>query len=160
MNQKLSLVLALAAGFAGGIISRYVMPAPVRAESKDGIIRVRGLIVEDENGRERLRLGAPLPDPMIRGVRRKRKGAVSGLLISDANGDERGGYVTGDASGEAFFTLDSQDEQQVLLLANPGGGVNFDLFDSKGNEAEITVFPDGPKFTLTRAKTRVLELPK
>ena len=160
MNQKLSLVLALAAGFAGGIISRYVMPVPVRAESKDGIIRVRGLIVEDENGRERLRLGAPLPDPMIRGVRRKRKGAVSGLLISDANGDERGGYVTGDASGEAFFTLDSQDEQQLLLLANPGGGVNFDLFDSKGNEAEITVFPDGPKFTLTRAKTRVLELPK
>jgi hypothetical protein len=58
-------------------------------------------VVEDQNGHERLRLGAPLPDPMIHGIRKKRQGAVSGLLISDANGDERGDYVTADATGEA-----------------------------------------------------------
>jgi len=51
------------------------------------------------------------------------------------------------------------DEQQVLLLANPKGGVNFDLFDSKGNEAQLLVFPSGPTLTMKKAKQTVLELP-
>ena len=38
----------------------------------------------------------------------------------------------------------------MTLLANPGGGVNFDISDPKGNEAEITVFPDDPQFTMKR----------
>jgi hypothetical protein len=109
----------------------------------DGILHVRGLVVEDGNKRERVRLGAPLPDPMIRGVRYKWQGAISGLIISDAEGNERGGYVTSDQYGEAFLSLDSEDEQQVLFLANPKGGVHLDLFDSKGNSARLAVFPDG-----------------
>ena len=163
MNNKLNVALALAAGLLGGVATRFLTPMPAQAQvqpDKDGILRVRGLIVEDQNGHERLRLGAPLTDPMIHGVRYKRSGDVSGLLISDAAGNERGGYVTGHKSGEAFFSLDSEDEQQVLFLANPKGGVNFDLYDSKGNEVQITVFPDGPKLTLTRTKNKVLELPK
>jgi hypothetical protein len=163
MNHKLNLTLALVTGLLGGVASRYLIPAPVQAQvqrDKDGILHVRGLIVEDLNGHERVRLGAPLPDPMIHGVRRKRAGVISGLLISDADGNERGAYVTSDKYGEAFFTLDSEDEQQVLFLANPKGGVNFDLFDSKGNEANITVFPAGPKLMLKKAKNTVVELPK
>jgi hypothetical protein len=150
-------VIAIA-GLLSIIIGR---PGPVAASAtdKDGILHVRGLIVEDQNKRERVRLGAPLPDPMIHGVRYKRSGAISGLIILDANGNERGGYVTSDASGEAFLSLDSEDEQQVLFLANPKGGVNFDLFDSKGNEAQLTVFPDGPKFMVKKSKEKVLELP-
>jgi len=126
---------------------------------KDGILHVRGLIVEDANKRERVRLGAPLPGPMIHGVRYKRSGAVSGLIISDAEGNERGGYVTSDQYGEAFLSLDSEDEQQVLFLVNPKGGVNFDIFDSNGNEAKLTVFPDGPKFKMKKLKKNVAELP-
>lgn len=126
---------------------------------KDGILHVRGLIVEDGNKRERLRLGAPLPDPMIHGVRYKRSGAVSGLIISDAEGNERGGYVTSDQFGEAFLSLDSEDEQQVLFLANPKGGVNLDIHDSKGNEAQLTVFPDGPKLQMKKMKATIAELP-
>jgi hypothetical protein len=116
---------------------------PVQAQvqpDKDGILRARGLIVEDQNGHERVRLGAPPPGPMIHGVRYKRSGDISGPLISDAAGNERGGYVTGDKSGEAFFSLDSEDEQQVLFLANPKGGVNFDLYDSKENEVQLLFF--------------------
>lgn len=136
-------------------------PASVMASTtdKEGILHVRGLVVEDGSKHERLRLGAPLPDPMIHGVRYKRSGAISGLIISDAEGNERGGYVTSDQSGEAFLSLDSEDEQQVLFLANRKGGVNFDIFDSKGNEAQLTVFPDGPKLKMTKAKVTVAELP-
>jgi hypothetical protein len=126
---------------------------------KDGILHLRGLIIEDENKRERIRLGAPLPDPMIHGTRYKRSAAISGLIISDAEGNERGGYVTSDKFGEAFLSLDSEDEQQVLFLANPKGGVNLDIFDSTGNEAQLTVFTDGPKLKLKKMKRTVAELP-
>ena len=125
---------------------------------RDGILHVRGLVVEDVNKRERVRLGAPLPDPMIHGVRYKRSGPISGLIISDADGNERGGYVTSDQFGEAFLSLDSEDEQQVLFLANPKGGVHLDLFDSKGNSARMAVFPDGPTLTLKKMKATIAEL--
>jgi hypothetical protein len=129
---------------------------------------VRGLVVEDPVAHERVRLGAPLPDPMIHGVRQKRDGAISGLLISDANGNERGSYVTSDVLGAAFVTLDSEDDQELMRLANPKGGANFYLRD-KGNLAQMIVFagekyqnvqlPDGPKFTMSKANQTLLELP-
>jgi hypothetical protein len=169
-TQRFLLSIALTAS-AGLITVALESPAHVAAQStadKDGIVHVRGLVVEDPGGHERVRLGAPLPDPLIHGVRRRRDGAVSGLLISDANGNERGGYVTSDVSGEAFVTLDSEDDQLVMLLANPKGGANFYLRD-KGNLVQMTVFagekyqnvqlPDGPKLTMSKAKQTVLELP-
>ena len=151
------VMIALLASMIFGRSTSSVMGSTT---DKDGILHVRGLVVEDGNQHERVRLGAPVPDPMIHGVRYKRSGAVSGLIISDAEGNERGGYVTSDQSSEAFLSLDSEDEQQVLFLANPKGGVHLNLYDSKGNEAEISVFPKGPRFTLTKAKQMVLELPK
>jgi hypothetical protein len=161
--RRQQLLLAGSA-LAVGVLLTWIYlgrPAPVMASGtdKDGILHVRGLIVEDGNKRERVRLGAPLPDPMIHGIRYKRSGAISGLIISDAEGNERGGYVTSDQSGEAFLSLDSEDEQQVLFLTNPKGGVNFDIFDAKGNEAQLTVFPDGPLFKMKKLKKTVAELP-
>lgn len=140
------------------VLSRST-PVMASTTDKDGILHVRGLVVEDANHHERVQLGAPLPDPMIHGVRYKRSGAISGLIISDADGNERGAYATSDKSGEAFLSLDSEDEQQVLFLANPKGGVNFDIFDSNGNEAQLTVFPDGPKLKMKKMKATVVELP-
>jgi hypothetical protein len=162
--RRLQWLLVLSIGAAASLVPGILgMPGRVTAASvktdRDGVLHVRGVVVEDRSGHERVRLGAPLPDPVIHGVRLKRKGAISGVLISDSNGNERGGYVTGDASGEAFLSLDSEDEQQVLFLANPGGGVNFDIFDSKGNEAAIRVFPGGPRFVMKKTKSSVLDLP-
>lgn len=120
--------------FLAGIIFGRSKSVMASTTDKDGIMHVRGLVVEDVNHRERVRLGAPSPDPVIHGVRYERSGAVSGLIISiisDADGNERGEYVTSDQFGEAFLSLDSEDEQQVLFLANPKGGVNLDIFDSK-----------------------------
>ena len=142
-------------GRAGG------MRAVDAAAKNDGVLHVRGLVVEDAHGVERVRLGAPLPDPMgADGVRHTRQGVISGVLISDAKGTERGGYVTADASDEAFFTLDSRKGQEVLFLTNPGGGTNLDLFDRAGNEAAITVFPEGPKLEMKRAGRVVARVPE
>ncbi len=137
-----------------------VIRSQARPPSSDGVLHVRGLIVEDAHGVERVRLEAPLPDPMgVDGIRHPRSGIISGLLISDAKGTERGGYVTADASDEAFFTLDSRKGQEVLFLANPDGGTNLDLFDKLGNEAQLTVFPEGPKLVMKKAKQVVAQIP-
>jgi hypothetical protein len=153
-----AIACAAAIGSALMLLNR---PSAVSASTtgKDRILHVRGLVIEDASGQERVRLGAPLPDPLFHGVRRHRSGEISGLLITDATGTERGGYVTADKSNEAFLSLDSQTEQQTLFLANPGGGVNFDIFDKNGNEAAITVFPDGPKFKMKKNHINILELP-
>ena len=127
---------------------------------KDGVLHLRGLVIDDAAGHERLRLGAPLPDPMIHGVRMHRQGPISGMIIDDANGNERGSFVTDDKHAEAFMSLDAAAEQQVLFLANPDGGVNFDLYDKLGNEAAITVFPKGPRLVLKKQKKTVTDLPR
>ncbi len=56
------------------------------------------------------------------------------------------------ASGAAFITLDSEDDQEIMLLTNPKGGANFYLRD-KNSLTQMTVvagetygdtqFPDG-----------------
>src|SRR5689334_2138950 len=74
-NQRMLLLVCVAAAISYLAIYSLGHPAPVSAQSvpdKDGIFHVRGLIVEDQSGHERLRLGAPLPDPLIHGVRQKR----------------------------------------------------------------------------------------
>ncbi len=156
---RVAILLGLAAG-AFLLLKAY--PQPVLAAGKsDGILHVRGLIVEDANGVERVRLGAPLPDPLLLdGKRHPRQGVISGILLSDATGTERSGYFTSDADAETVFTLDSQHGQEVRFLTNKEGGTNFDLYDAAGNEAQLTVFPNGPKFVMTRHKQIVAQLPQ
>src|SRR5438067_10814790 len=49
-------------------------------------LTVRGLSVVDDAGMVRVRIGAPLPDPISNGQRGKRDDAMSGILIYDAAG--------------------------------------------------------------------------
>ena len=92
-------------------------------------LRVRELAVVDDHGTERVLIAAPLPDPMIAGKRHNRGGVLSGIIISDATGTERGGYATGDGYANAIFTLDGQGFQTVLLLAEPDGNTMFRIWD-------------------------------
>jgi hypothetical protein len=57
---------------------------------------------------------------------------VSGILIHDGDGDERGGYVTSDTNGDAFLTLDAKKGQKTIFVANRDGGANLALW-SGGN---------------------------
>jgi hypothetical protein len=53
--------------------------------------------------RERVRLSAPLPDAVIRGVRYKRSGVVSGLIISDAMETKEAGTLRPTSLVRRFF---------------------------------------------------------
>jgi len=124
--SRLSITsILLFVALAGSVAIKWIPGLSAQNRSVDDILTVRGLIVVDEKGIERVRIGSPLPDPMSGGKRNPRRGVVSGILISDSDGDERGGYVTSDTNGDAFLTLDAKNGQQTIFVANRDGGANL-----------------------------------
>jgi hypothetical protein len=122
-----------------------------RAAQADGELRVRGITIVDEHGVERVKIAAPLPDPITLGKRGKRDDSISGILIYDARGNERGGYATDNSVGNAFLTLDSDRMQAVTLVAYPGGGAELGVQNEKKDAVALSAVDDGPKVKLVRA---------
>lgn len=119
----------------------------------DKILKVRGLVVVDSLGIERVIVGSHLPEPNFSGghriAARGKGGSVSGVMLYDHEGQERGGYVTDDGFGNAFLTLDSKTSQQVLLIAEPQGGSSFRLWDRGNNNVNIGVNSEDAVIELT-----------
>lgn len=113
------------------------MAAPEKKAPDDGILRVRGLAVIDANGVERVRIGAPVPEPLVLGKRVKRDGNMSGIILYDGEGNERSGYCTGDDYGNVLFTEDGLGAQQVLFMTEPQGSPTFALWDAKRNAIQL-----------------------
>jgi hypothetical protein len=86
----------------------------------NGVLRVKGLIVEDGEGRERILIGAPVP--VVSG-RKRRDGAV-GLLVLGENGADR------IAIGAPY--PDPQSQGKVSDRIGRGAGLVFD--DANGDE--------------------------
>lgn len=122
-------------------------------------LRVRQITVIDENGRERIQIGAPLPDPIIQGKRLKRSSPISGILLFDTKGNERSGYATSDVYGEVFLALDSEKGQESLFLVNPGGGGHLSVYDNSGNFARLGVLRGQPTLELKRKGETVFQKP-
>ncbi len=114
----------------------------------DKILKVRGLVVVDSTGVERVVLGAPLPNPIILGKRYPRGGNTSGILLYDANGTERSGYVTDDNYPNVFFTLDAIGPQRALFLAEPQGATSLWLWSDNNNRFAVTTSIDTTSFEI------------
>jgi hypothetical protein len=159
-NRRLARALAvsvtvLALGFVA-LAVRGLPPARTAADG--GILKVRGLVVVDGNGVERVRIQAPLPDPLVLGKRFPRGGAVSGILLSDEEGNERSGYVTSDGYPNVFFTLDSLARQHVLFITEPQGDPTLRLWDGT-SVATLSAGADGPRLKLTSGERTLFEVP-
>jgi len=119
----------------------------------DGVLRTRGLIIEDEAGRERILLGAPIhqefehgtnglvilsedgfdrlilgeetPDPHVG----KRIAPSTGLVVHDRIGFERGGFgvLSREDSDFVALGLDSSRGEAVSLIAYDEGMVGVFL---------------------------------
>ena len=127
----------------------------------DSVLRVRGLIVVDQNGRERIQIGAPLPDPLLQGKRYKRQGAVSGILLMDAEGTERSGYFTSDEPGTVALTLDAVQGQTAMFLANDEKGANLQIYDRDNKHSvRLLAVGDSPNVIVTREGKRIFQLPE
>ncbi len=145
----LAILLAVAIAFQSRQIRKLQNPQK---------LRVRELAVVDERGTERVLIGAPVPDPMIAGQRHKRDGAVSGIVIADATGTERGGYVTADGYANALLTLDGQAFQTVLLLAEPDGATTFRIWNRDHGSVTMGV-SDSPFLNVKQNGKPVLTAP-
>src|SRR5262249_15419944 len=97
----------------------------------------------------------PVPDPIKQGRRVPRNGTVSGMIVLDAKGNERGGFVTSDQGGGVFIGLDSEQRQEALFLVNAEGGGHVSLYDNQGNHARIGVLR-GASVLLLEEKSKVV----
>jgi hypothetical protein len=95
------------------------------------VLRVRGLIVVDERGRERIVIGAPLPDVK----EGKRIAAGTGIVINDTAGFERFGLNLF-PNGRMVLGLDApvgtgddRNRERLSLVADGTGGAYLRLLD-------------------------------
>ncbi len=89
-------------------------------------LAVRRLDIVDEKGIIRMSLGAPTPAPIIDGIQYKRAFPVSGLVIFDKDGNERGGFGVADIDGTAVVAAqDHVNGDAVGWRIMPDGGVTF-----------------------------------
>lgn len=146
--SRIAAPLALLLSSAALIVAGWsALRAPGRS---DGIIEARGLVIRDDAGRARLVLGAPVPDPRVRGVVGARAAPASGLVLIGPDGNERGGYLVVDDGGEAVLTLDSADGSREVfkVVANPQDGASLFVQHQGGAEAMITTYRGEPELHL------------
>jgi hypothetical protein len=150
MNRAL-IYLSLFACCLSLASAAFVVVKERKMARREGVeLRVRALTIVDEHGVERVKIAAPLPDPIVLGKRGKRDDSISGILIYDARGNERGGYATDNSVGNAFLTLDSEREQAVTLVAYPGGGAELGVQNEKKDAVALSAVNEGPKVKLVR----------
>ncbi len=117
----------------------------IELDFSNEIIKVRGLVVTDSLGVERVIIGAPLPPPQMHGYRfdRGENSDVSGVMLYDSEGQERSGYVTDNDYGNVFLTLDSKTSQKVLFVTEPQGTSTLRMWGRNGNQIELGAGDEG-----------------
>jgi hypothetical protein len=124
-------------------------------------LTLRRLDIVDSRGMPRVILAAPLPPAMHFGKVGATDRRLSGILIGDATGTERGGYVTSDTDySNAFLTLDAQGHQTVLLLAEPKGQTLFRIWDGDNDSLVMGVSGKNPFLNVMQKGKAALASPK
>jgi len=114
------------------------------------VLRVRTLIVEDESGRDRVILGAPVPD--IKGGGRASPSV--GLVINDPDGLER--FAVGlQGNGRMVMgfdappgTGDSRNRERINIVADAAGGAYIRFLNRKTFVPGRLVLDDKDEFYL------------
>jgi hypothetical protein len=101
--------------------------SPVASTDTQQLVRTRGLIIVDEKGRDRIIMGAPVPDPPHIG---KRKHPAHGMIILDDKGYERFGVGIMDNTGQMAMGFDAphdpanpkKNSERLHFIADGNGG--------------------------------------
>lgn len=126
VTQLRTWVLLLTIGWAASLAGWLTLGTPWRVRAaQPQELQVKRLAVVDDKGVERVVISAPVPEPIINGVKRKRDTPMSGILIYDPKGNERGGYGTSDTQDlSALLTLDTENDQVFTAYANADSGAS------------------------------------
>lgn len=98
------------------------------------VIKTRSLIIVDEQGRDRILMGAPMPDPPHEG---KRVSPSNGMMILDPEGYERFGVGLMDSGvmGMGFDAPrgkgDDRNRERLHFIADPEGGAMIRFLNKK-----------------------------
>ena len=101
----------------------------VRVEAIDhDRISARRIDIVDEDGVIRMTLSSDTPAPIIDGIQYRRAFGVSGLILYDENGSERGGFGVADVDGGmAVLALDHPAMDAIGWRVSPDGSVAFSI---------------------------------
>lgn len=91
---------------------------------------VRRVDIVDEEGVIRLSLASPTPEPIIDGIQYRRAFPVSGVVVFDREGSERGGFGVADLADGGTAVVLAQDHANgdaVGWRVMPDGSVGFHL---------------------------------
>ncbi|MDX1439938.1 MAG: hypothetical protein R3284_08560 [Rubricoccaceae bacterium] len=140
-----ALSITFAIGACAGLPTQYD-----EAEVPD-ILRVRGLVVVDEAGHERIVLGAPLPDAADTGPR---VAPSTGIAINDAGGIER--FAVGLLENGLFNmgfdgapgTGDDRNRERINIGVTPDGRGYMRFLDRGTALASILYLNDEDDFAL------------
>jgi hypothetical protein len=147
-NRNLITLLSLNLLFTGFLGINQYLNKNIDLDLSNKIISVRGLVVTDSLGVERVIIGSNLPDPQGHGFRFSRGSAVTGIMLYDSEGQERGGYVTDNDYGNIFLTLDSKTSQRGLFIAEPQGATTLQVWGNNGNKISIGASDEGIQFDI------------
>jgi len=175
VRAQIALVLVLALV----VMATVVVRSAEAARTERGVLRLRGLVIEDERGRPRLLLGAPTPsvsgrtrqepvsgivllgsngadrvviaypglEPQVMGKVQTRSIPVpsAGLLINDAEGNERAGLGASDDGNRVSLGLDYADRDAMGLLVSPtfSGLATFARSGEHNDQITVGVLKDG-----------------
>jgi hypothetical protein len=151
------LAIVIGAGGTIAIVSAFAAPRGGSRPDlvpRDSVLVVRAISVVDARGVERVRIAAPLPDPIMLGRRFERGESVSGILIFDSEGNERGGYVT-DESRHAALTLDEINRAAIHIGTNDRGEAHITLGNGRGGLAVLGMRPTGTFLALDGKRVAV-----
>lgn len=145
IRRKRQCTIALVIGVAALWFSASVGDA-----QDTRVVRVRTLIVEDENGRDRVVLGAPVPDPK----QGRRASPSVGLVINDPDGLERFG-VGLQANGRMAMgfdappgTGDPRNRERINIVADATGGAYIRFLNRKTFVPGRLILDDKDEFYL------------
>ena len=88
--DKSTLVIALAAGLLGGLLSRYIAPQPAFAQNVTKEIRAQSFTIVDPADRVigTFTTNVPFPPPGARRIPRDRTASPNRIVLRDSDGRE------------------------------------------------------------------------
>ncbi|SFW54835.1 hypothetical protein SAMN02927921_02266 [Sinomicrobium oceani] len=150
-NTMFKFILLVNLMITTGLVIYIVKNHNVEIDLSREVLQVRGLVVTDSTGVERVIIGTHLPPAQGSGYRfyRGDNSGVSGVMLYDHEGQERGGYVTDDSYGNIFLTLDSKISQRVLFMAEPQGAATLKMWGKNQNQINLGTSDDGIWFDVS-----------
>ena len=128
--KRLSLICFLVAALA---VLGLVSLRKVGAAGEEKTLRLRSLEIVDAAGVARMRLGAPVPDPVTGGKSSARRSPMAGIQLNDAKGNEIGGLGMLD-DGSSIFCFDTRTAEATCMYVLPSGERGFSVTDDRGKD--------------------------